>query len=161
MKITNPIKRFINAHKEDINLDKWGDIYSALNTNYYIVTGEFTSLMYEAGLNPLAGLDYIPNSFYTSQPIQTFYIPDGIVEILPFAFSSTYLSSISIPNTVKRIDSYTFLNCIQLSVIEYRGTVEEFENTFSIEDRNNWIPIPSTVIKCIDGNLTKKSWMEN
>lgn len=156
MKITNPIKRFIMAHEEDINLDNWQKIYSALDNNYYIITGEFTSLMYEAGLNPLTGLDYIPNSFYTSQAIKTFYVPDGVVEILPFAFSSTLLGSISIPNTVKRIDSYAFLNCTKLELIEYRGTTEEFKS--NLRDPSKWLPTPVAIIKCSDGELSKKNW---
>lgn len=153
MKITNPMRRFINEHEEDINLDNWEKIYSALNNNYYIVTGEFTSLMYEAELNPLTGLDHIPNSFYTSQDIKTFYVPDGIVEIGPFAFSSTFLDNISIPNTVKRIDNYAFLNCPHLNTIEYRGKKEDFLKTFP---KASWFPHNNTIIKCSDGVVKLK-----
>lgn len=154
MRITDPMKRFIKEHEEDINLNNWGKIYESLNTNFYILTGEFTALMYEAGLNPLTGLDYIPNSFYTSQDIKNFYVPDGIVEIGPFAFSSTLLDNISIPNTVKRIDTYAFLNCLHLGTIEYRGKKEDFLKTFS---DSIWFPHNNTVIKCIDGEVKIKN----
>ena len=58
----------------------------------------------------------------------SYTIPDGIEQICGEAFSGSHLSSITIPNSVTRIDNYAFQNCSNLSSIAIPDNVTSIGN---------------------------------
>lgn len=56
-------------------------------------------------------IKYVPQSEETN-----IIIPDGVIEILPFAFENcTTISSVRIPSSVRRIKAFAFAGCTSLT----------------------------------------------
>ena len=73
-------------------------------------------------------------------------IPDGVIKINDCAFRNHYVTSVSIPVTVKKINEYAFHS---LTDIHYAGTREQWNNVRkSIYWRKS-----ADVVHCIDGDV--------
>ncbi len=74
-------------------------------------------------------------------------IPDGVVEICDNAFNSALFETVDIPDSVKIIDNFAFLNCSRLTAVRVPDGVTELK-TDSFHCKNlNGIYIPPTVKK--------------
>ena len=87
--------------------------------------GELTSLLMQAGVDPLRGMTEIPAYFlYRQRDIKSFSIPTRITKIGNGAFTLTGLESITIPNSVREIYNSVFYRCEDLKAVELPTGVE-------------------------------------
>ena len=94
--------------------------------------GELTSILMQAGIDPLLGMTEIPMCFLCGQKgIKEFNIPMGITKINGYAFENTDLESITIPSSVGEIGSSTFYNCEDLKTVKLPAGVELRGHVFS------------------------------
>ena len=93
--------------------------------------GELTSILMQAGIDPLKGMTEIPMFFLSWQSdIKSFSIPMGITKIGLDAFAHTGLESITIPNSVKVISTGAFRSCAGLKTIKLPTGVELYMGAF-------------------------------
>lgn len=77
-------------------------------------------------------------------------IPDNINYIKRNAFDSCRLTSITLPININ-IGEEVFNDCIDLTEINYKGTIEQWNN---VEKGNDWNKgVPATVVHCTDGDV--------
>lgn len=102
------------------------------------------------------------SAFYQNDSITKVVIPDGVTEIGYQIFSECInLDEITIPISVESIKgehvdfSAPFYGCEKLSVINYNGTKEQW-NEINLESLADSLPFqscPSITVKCTDGSL--------
>ena len=119
MRISQEAIDFINDDKNKrlLNDFKFKELYKKLHERFSdIYTGEFTALMYEAGIDPLLYLNEIPEYFlYNDENVKNVEIPTNITSISHNAFRDSYgLTSVIIPDSVTFIGSYAFKYCSRL-----------------------------------------------
>ena len=123
MKLTYMAKEIIKQCSDYIRREDWQNFYGAIyqNDDWKTFCGDVTDALLAAEINPLEGLDYVPDYFlYDSKNITKFDIPHGIDEIATAAFAyCSNLTDISMPNTVTQIGNHAFestgLTSIKLS----------------------------------------------
>ena len=82
-------------------------------------------------------------------------IPEGVTWIQGLAFTFTGLKKVSIPSTVEKIGVGVFRHCSQL-VIEYNGTMEQWNSIEGIHDR--WDDQSNHfTIRCSDGEIKTRT----
>ena len=93
---------------------------------------ELTSILMQAGINPLEGMTEIPSYFFAYQrDIKSFSIPQGITKINNYAFTFTGLESITIPDSVREIGDNAFYRCENLKTVKLPTGVELCGGVFS------------------------------
>ena len=141
MKISEKVLKFLN--REDVQSAL---IENNLNQLYKLATdasrqgrllvsdiGELTSILMQAGIDPLLGMTEIPVYFlYEREGIKSFNIPQGITKIGVNAFEHTDLESITIPNSVKVISTGAFRSCAGLKTVKLPAGVKLYESVFSL-----------------------------
>ena len=117
--------------------------------------GELTSLLMQAGVDPLRGMTEIPAYFlYRQRDIKSFSIPTRITKIGNGAFTLTGLESITIPNSVREIDNGAFYGCKNLKTVklpigvELNGDAFNHSSLESIELRDVKLQSPSIFEYC-------------
>ena len=94
-------------------------------------TGEFTSILMQAGVDPLEDMIEIPAYFlYEQKDIKSFNIPIGITGIGRSAFVSAGLESVTIPDSVREIGTSAFSGCENLKTVELPTGVELYMGAF-------------------------------
>lgn len=116
------------------------------------LTSTVTSLLLEAGINPLNYLKSIPRYYLCENTeITTFTIPKNIHYISDYAFRScSNLKSIILPKNIVDIGINSFEDCPKLIEVIYEGTKEEWSKL----QRINKILVEEVLIKkiiCSDG----------
>ena len=97
--------------------------------------GELTSILMQAGIDPLLGMTEIPVGFLAYRgDIKEFNIPRGITRIGLGAFEYTDLESITIPSSVGVIDRGAFYGCRNLKTIKLPAGVELHRSALSSSD---------------------------
>ena len=84
MKLSYMAKEIIKQCSDYIRKKDWQNFYGAIyqNDEWKSFCGDVTDALLAAGINPLEGLDYVPDYFlYDSKNITRFDIPDGIDEM--------------------------------------------------------------------------------
>ena len=95
--------------------------------------GELTSILMQAGIDPLLGMTEIPTCFlYHQKDIKSFSIPTRITKINGDAFTYTDLESITIPSSVGEIGRGAFTDCKNLKTVELPTGVELYGDAFSL-----------------------------
>ena len=147
-------KDFIKSCIDELNLDdlyEHADTYSDING--VLVTPRLTKLLYNINIDPLDYLTEVPAYFMADvQAKIDLILPNNITAINNFAFTESWLHTLTIPTTCKYFGSRIFENCKNLSYIIYNGTISEFRNiSKDVKWRLN-IDVSSPVwVKCIDG----------
>ncbi len=96
------------------------------------------------------GFSRIESSAFYTCGIVSAYVPDGVTEIGRHAFEDCKkLVSLSLPSSLKKIESQGFYKLEQLKTIEFRGTMAEW-NQIILEEGAIW---GGTVIVCTDGEI--------
>ena len=133
---------YYHAHEAFLNGQLWA-----------LEIGQMTDYFDMKGYDPLISIGTFVPAYYLNhiERINLFDIPEGIEIIFDGAFSSTNLSYISIPKSVKKINSLAFANNEQLERIEYKGTRDDWKR-ISIQERA-FSSIMAKHIECTDGNI--------
>lgn len=103
------------------------------------------------------GLEEIgEDAFAECFEIKELYFPDSLTHILKSAFESCVnLEKISLPKNISQIRFFAFEDCKKLKEIEYRGTIEEWnqqrENQLLLA--SNAFPKHIKKIRCLDGEV--------
>lgn len=125
MKISPDAKRILNKYKEKINNGNFKSIYNdSLMLDNAGLISEISQIFLNSGINPLNYLDEVPATFLVKAEIGSITIPNGITKIKNFAFCSTNLTRIEIPDSVNEIGIYTFYDCANLKYIKFSKNVE-------------------------------------
>ena len=111
--------------KDNLSLIDSNNFTSFYNNLYMGVRGNVTSLLLEAGINPLLYMDNIPACYQRHQKnIESINIPNKIKTIGVYAFEGcTSLTNITIPDSVTSIGGYAFYNCTSLTNITIGNSV--------------------------------------
>lgn len=142
--ISYEMKQLLNNNKDLINensKESWEKFYNNARNS---INGHFTStdlstinqMLLNAGINPLAVLDKIPDGFFFRQDIERFIIPNNIKAIGGSAFQwCPKLKYVYIPKSINIIGEYAFKDCnLNKMVLEYEGTEEEFDEIIFFHD---------------------------
>ena len=125
MKISSDAKIILNKYKEEINSGNFKPIYNDfLMLDDARLTSEISQIFLNSGINPLNYLDEVPVRFLIRANIDSITIPNSITKIKKFAFSSTKLTRIEIPDRVNEIGIYAFYDCAKLKYIKFSKNVE-------------------------------------
>ena len=93
-------------------------------------------------------------AFKNQKYIQDVIIPKNVTYIGSNAFENcSSLYAVRIPKSVKTIDSSAFKNCGKLTMIEYEGTMQEWEKIRKNDDWNE--KTGNYVVYCSNGKLRK------
>lgn len=152
--MNDKLKTFI---EENIELIEHGDLHALYNKTkehkyekWYV--GELTDMLYAIDIHPLNYLDAVPEGFLNnSTEIRKLYIPSNIKEIGWYAFYLSALKSVSIPDSIKKIDGGAFYNCNDLEEIKYYGTMDQFKQIELVGNAKSGLK--GRTIECIDGPL--------
>jgi len=93
-------------------------------------------------------LNIIINEAFLYSGIEELIIPEGIEEIQLYDMPN--LETITLPSTIIQIASM-FPRCENLSVINYNGTMEQWNKLFKEDDWNE--DCPQITVHCIDGDI--------
>lgn len=126
-------------------LDSSGDFYRLLR---YTPSENETSVTIESEYNGKK-VKVIDNyALRGCKNISSITIANGIEEINDYAFQNTAISSITLPDSVKKIGTNIFKDCRNLSSITFPSGIDNIpERTFYNCDSLSSINIPSTVTK--------------
>lgn len=120
------IKSYINELKLD-DLYRHADLYSDING--VLVTSRLTRILYNIDIDPLDYLNEVPAYFMADvQDRIDLILPNNITAINNFAFTGSWLHSLTIPNTCNYLGSRIFDSCKNLGYINYNGTISEFRS---------------------------------
>lgn len=175
--INNSVENFIREYIDFIEQDNWTIIYIDIDP---MITGAFTKVMLDAGINPLNGMTEIPEDFLRGQKdVTEFTIPDNISRIGNNAFFNCGLKQVNIPNscyqlgvgcfernqdleyvklptTLEKIEHFVFSDCPNLKTIECEGTRKQFMDGLMISV-TAFADCSTHIIHCSDGDLIEKS----
>lgn len=135
-------------------------------------------------INLPSTINKLGNNCFQGACLKSISLPEGIETLPFFSLGFTTLSHISIPNSVKVLDtstfeccyylesidipigltsigSYTFANCPSLKTINYEGTMEQWEALTKKVDwkRGKSRSTPLEVIHCSDGDINIDPWI--
>lgn len=142
--------QYIESHIDLIDTNNWEEFYQNFSGTTVRVPlkeygGRITDVLLAAGIDPLAYLDYIPDSYlagahqlefeipthiqklgwraFMNSSIQMLTIPDGIPAIPYKCFDSCYnLQTVVIPDSVTFIDPFAFSNDMTFSITCHAGS---------------------------------------
>ena len=96
------------------------------------------------------GIQTIEGSAFYCSYVNSVYVPDGVTEIGAYAFADCiYLTEMSLPASLQRIDLAGICNAKTSQVIEFRGTKSEW-NQIRFDSQALW---GEKTIKCTDGEI--------
>ena len=170
-------KVFIEQYINLITENKFEDLYR-IALREYIVIEDLTNSLFQADIDPLEYMSYIPQNFFckSTKSIEGFIIPNNIVDIRERAFYETDLTEIVIPEGVQSIYTYAFARCKNLlfvtlphsiefidrmvfkgceslAEVRYNGTIEEWNK---IDRHDKWLSVSGILtvrLICKDGEL--------
>lgn len=93
------------------------------------------------------------NAFVGCNTLYNIDIPDSVNYIKNNAFNSCGLLSITLPVNIS-IGEHAFMDCINLSEINYKGTIEQWNNITKVDGWN--LHVPATIVHCTDGDVVVK-----
>lgn len=133
-------------------------VYKQINRKYSIdILQSFTELLNNIGIDPLTYMSYILYGFFMdNKDLTSYVIGSNIKEIEVQAFTRRVnLEKITIPESVKNIDTGAFNGCGKLTKIYYDGTKDKFYEIalYGLIDLfGTWGAIPRKIeIYCTDG----------
>lgn len=135
--INAKLLEFLQSHIDLIESQDWETLYRKVRAEAgrgsergsSKLPGQLTQLLYQADINPLATLSYIPEGFLTQADIESFYIPSHIKIIGSGAFQGCEkLTSLTIPTSVGLIESWAISGCDSLKSLDIPGSVAILES---------------------------------
>ena len=101
-------------------------VYERLKIEKVAVASDFTYMLYEAGIDPLPYLKYVPTRYMSNGeiPVKSITLPKQITSIGDFAFvRCTDLEHIDINDGCRTIYATAFAGCTSLKQIDIPSTV--------------------------------------
>lgn len=135
MEISEQLKNFIKKYSKEIDANEWKDIYTSEDWIDMSPTsnGQFTEIIYQAGIDPLNYMENVPRYFLIQSSIK---------------------GKFTITNHITSIGDSAFQNCIGLKRITYQGTKEQWN---AVSKASHWDSnTGSYTVYCIDGDIEKK-----
>ena len=139
-----PLRRILGNPEFQKLIDEgnWEKVYSLITTRSHTMAdiGTLTELLLRSGINPLDGMNVIPDYFLYGSEIESFTIPNKITLISDGAFENCKaLKSISIPNSVQKMGSRVFQGCIDLERVSISNSLKiidayAFSVCYSLKD---------------------------
>ena len=116
---------WIHKHLDLIDENKWTEVYEYLNRGI-ITHNQVTESFYEAGIDPLDYLDYIPEDYLSNNPnVTEIEIPDHINSINDSAFYGCLrVTDIELPKSVVSIGDYALAGMDNLKSIYIPGKLD-------------------------------------
>ena len=146
--LTFEVKEFIEDNIDLIEDRAWDQIYDNARFNLDSEsTGGFTLVMLYIGEDPLETLDYIPEYYLSDANIESFNIPNHILELSEGCFSYSSLKEITIPDSVTTIGMYAFYECPQLKRVVIPSSVQNIEG-------NSFYPFDGVIV-CKEGSAAE------
>lgn len=146
--LTFEVQEFIKNNIDLIEDRAWDQIYdNAQSTLDSDSTGEFTLAMLDIGEDPLKTLDYIPEYYLSDVKIDSFTIPNHILELGEGCFSFSSLKEIVIPDSVITIGMYAFYECSQLKRVVIPPSVQYIAG-------NSFYPFDGIIV-CKEGSAAE------
>ena len=146
--LTFEVKEFIEDNIDLIEDRAWDQIYDNARFNLDSgSTGSFTLAMLEIGEDPLKSLDYVPDYYLSDAKIDSFTIPNHILELSEGCFSYSSLKEIIIPDSVTTIGMYAFYECPQLKRVTIPPSVQNIEG-------NSFYPFDGVIV-CKEGSAAE------
>ena len=160
------INKFIEEYIDLIEADRWSDIYNIFNglEQNEEQTGDLTRMLLSAGIDPIkqGNLNFVP-AFYMlvndeTNPekinITEYEIPEGVINIMDYAFwGNNNLQKIIIPHSMRSIRQHAFGKCPNLTIMEYKGTWEEWKAADTI--KTNYDFLGTNELICSDGTYNR------
>lgn len=144
------IRKYLNNNKFEQIYQGFRDGTFSLDGNSLSVSieGEFTELLYKAGIDPLKYMKEVPNYFGYEAEFKYISIPDNIETIGELAFAKCkLLTKVDFPKNLKYINMDAFSNCINLKNLKLPQNIKRIERR-AFEDcinLDNIINIPITI----------------
>ena len=146
--LTIEVKEFIEINIDQIEDRAWDQIYDNARFNLDSEsTGGFTLAMLEIGEDPLDTLDYIPEYYLSDAKIDSFTIPNHILELSEGCFAYSSLKEIIIPDGVTTIGMYAFYECPELKRVVIPPSVQNIEG-------NSFYPFDGVIV-CKEGSAAE------
>ena len=159
MSIENKIKKlifkFIKEHEEEINLNKFEDLYMDLNKNYTAlkVISTFTQVLLDAEINPIPYLTDIPRSFAAYLTLDKVVLPESVYTIGNHSFYNSQINELYLPHSLIEILDDAFFTS-RINKIIYNGTKDEF---YAIRGRDAGY-LDAARIECKDGGIIDENY---
>lgn len=147
------LKEFIENSIDLIESNNFVEVYEDLAYDlepgygtYEQMIGDFTTLMLEAGIDPLPHMPYIPTAYLYGQNVSYFGIPNHIDNIGSYAFQESDLEEIVIPSNISVIGIKAFCTCESLKRVTIEnGCTIIGDHAFMYCDNLREIHIPESV----------------
>lgn len=138
------VLEFINANEALINANEWEQLYQKAGKELDSLTGLFTDALYEADIDPLEHLKFVPEAFGFGGTKTEFIIPEGVKSISVDAFGDCKVKKITLPNSLVKIDKEGIAYCPELEEITIPDNVIQIgEGAFESCKKLRSINIPS------------------
>lgn len=152
------VKKFIEENIGLIEEGRWDIIYNPQDYRsvytYFLDyeserVPEFTTILLNAGIDPLEYLDYVPSWYQYQQTMKYVNIPNHIKQIGYYAYGNCKdLYRITLPNSVKHIEERAFYGCTNLEGIYLPDSVTKIEEeAFAQCSKLSAVSLPKNVCK--------------
>ena len=146
IKLTQEEKEILKKYKNLINDRDYMLLSKKLATRGYVIRKNIFAYIMECGIPVLKYMDNIPESLFQGAELLTLTIPENIFFIGKYAFSNSHLRKVIMKDGIDYIDTGAFLNCDKLSTVELPNTLrrigpEAFRGCTSLKE----IFIPDSV----------------
>ena len=152
MIIESEVKDFLEKHKDLLESEDFVNLYDKARkiTKYFPRT--LTETLVKANIDPLTYMDIIPRHYlYEDETLNNFEIPahirfienfafshcsnlkkvsfsEGLIDIGTWAFYSTGLTEVSLPNSVQILGEKAFSECLSLSRVDIPDSVKDIDD---------------------------------
>lgn len=147
--------KFIKSHEEEINLNKFEDLYVELNKKYTSLetTSTFTQILLDSEINPIPYLTDIPRGFAAYLTLDKVVLPESVSTIGNHSFYNSQINELYLPHSLIEILNDAFF-ISRINKIIYNGTKDEF---YAINGRGAGY-LDAARIECKDGVIVDENY---
>lgn len=131
----NKIIEFLKEYSELLNNNEFKELYKEFRRSYpdqFNAAGYLTEILYDAGLQPLEYMNFIPENMFYDFKMDKLIIPNNIYLLPDYAFTDFKVKHLFIPKSIKAIEEDAFIDA-RITNIYYEGRKEELERLISLD----------------------------